>query len=95
MRANLSILGLYQYDSTILNGLINALPKDPDTGADLVKADVLVNNILLECAELEVCYPENPDFAVRREDIGLGRKRMGADPDRFLAQDRAGSRLGI
>lgn len=58
MRANLSILGLYQYDSTILNGLINALPKDPETGDDLIKADVLVNNILLECAELEVCYPE-------------------------------------
>ena len=58
MRANLSILGLYQYDSTIMNGLINALPKDPETGADLVKADVLINNILLECAELEVCYPE-------------------------------------
>lgn len=58
MRANLSILGLYQYDSTIMNGLINALPKDPETGDDLIKADVLVNNILLECAELEVCYPE-------------------------------------
>ena len=58
MRANMSILGLYQYDNTIMDGLIAALPKDPDTGDDLLQADILVNNILLECAELEVCYPE-------------------------------------
>lgn len=58
MRANLSILGLYQYDNTIMDGLINALPKDPETEEDLLQADILVNNILLECAELEVCYPE-------------------------------------
>lgn len=60
MRANLSILGLYNYDNTIMDGLINALPKDPETGDDLLQSSVLVNNILLECAELEVCYPD-PD----------------------------------
>lgn len=58
MRANLSILGLYNHDSTVMDGLISALPKNPDTGADLLDSSVLVNNILLECAELEVCYPE-------------------------------------
>lgn len=58
MRANLSILGLYNFDNTIMDGLIEALPKDPKTGDDLMNASVLVNNILLECAEVEVCYPE-------------------------------------
>lgn len=58
MRANLSILGLYNFDNTIMDGLIAALPKDPKTGDDLMDGSVLVNNILLECAELEICYPE-------------------------------------
>ena len=58
MRANLSILGMYSYDNTILDGLVKALPKDPETGEDLMNPDVLVSNILLECAELEICYPE-------------------------------------
>lgn len=61
MRANLSILGLYNYDNTVLDGLVNALPKDPDTHEDLLDSSLLVNNILLECAELEICYPE-PDI---------------------------------
>lgn len=58
MRANLSILGLYQYDNTIMDGLIEALPKDPDTQEDLLDPSILVNNILLECAEVEACYSE-------------------------------------
>lgn len=58
MRANLSILGLYNFDNTIMDGLIEALPKDPETEEDLLDPSVLVNNILLECAEVEACYPE-------------------------------------
>lgn len=58
MRANLSILGLYNYDNTIFDGLVKALPTDPKTGDALMDSSVLINNILLECAELEICYPE-------------------------------------
>ena len=47
MRATLSILGLLEMDETILNGII--LP----SGLSL---DTLKNNIILECAELEVIY---------------------------------------
>lgn len=50
-RATLSIAGLYSYDSTVFDNL--QLP----TG--VTKADV-VNNILMECAELEIIYPDLP-----------------------------------
>lgn len=46
--ATLSILGLYNYDDTIFDGMI--LPSEIDK-------TTLVDNILLECAELEVIYP--------------------------------------
>lgn len=58
MRANLSILGLYTIDPSIFDGLTEALPTDPESGDALIDSSVLVNNILLECAELEICYPE-------------------------------------
>ena len=61
MRANLSILGLYNIDNSIMDGLIEALPTDPETGDALIDSNILINNILLECAELEICYPE-PDI---------------------------------
>ena len=48
----LSVLGLYTADDTIFDTL--KLP----TGVD---KDILVNNLLAECAELEVLYP-NPNF---------------------------------
>lgn len=44
----LSIMGMYEYDPTIMDGL-----NVPD-GVD--KEDV-INNIMLECAELELIYP--------------------------------------
>lgn len=50
--SNMSILGLYTYDSTIFDNII--LPSEIDK-------DILVNNILMEYAELEVLYP-NPSF---------------------------------
>lgn len=49
--ATLSLLGLYNYDPTILDGL-----QVPD-GVD---RDSLISNLLLETAELEILYPE-PD----------------------------------
>lgn len=44
----LSVLGLYNYDDTLFDNMVipGALDKD-----------VLIKNILLECAELEVIYP--------------------------------------
>lgn len=50
--ATMSILALYQWDNTIFDAMV--LP-------DQINKDTLVNNILDECAELEVLYP-NPDF---------------------------------
>lgn len=55
MRATVSLLGLYQYDTSILNGL--TLPENFESG-DL---DTLKNNLLMETAELELVY-SNPDF---------------------------------
>lgn len=50
-RATMSIAGLYSYDSTVFDNL------QVPTG--VTKADV-VSNILLECAELEIIYPDLP-----------------------------------
>ena len=56
--ATMSILGLYNWDNTLFNGMI--LPASIDR-------DVLVDNILMECGELEILYT-NPDFM--KEAIG-------------------------
>ena len=45
MPATMSLLGLYNWDSTILDGLI--VPSGVDRSA-------LINNLLRECAELEI-----------------------------------------
>lgn len=50
--ATMSILGLYQWDNTIFDAMV--LP-------DQIDKTTLINNILDECAELEVLYT-NPDF---------------------------------
>lgn len=52
MRATLSLLGLYNYDNTVLDGL--TLP-DNFSATDL---ETLKNNILLETAEFEVLYSD-------------------------------------
>lgn len=51
--ATMSILGLYRWDNTILNGL--TLPAGMDKS-------VAINNILTECAELEILYPDPDTF---------------------------------
>lgn len=51
MPATMSLLGLYNWDDSILDGL--SVPDGVDKG-------VLINNLLRECAELEVLYPQ-PD----------------------------------
>lgn len=49
MPATMSLFGLYKWDSTILDGLI--VPADVDR-------TVLINNLLRECVELEILYPQ-------------------------------------
>lgn len=46
--ATLSILGLYNYDNSIFDNLVT--PFDDN--------DNLIQNILMECAELEILYPD-------------------------------------
>lgn len=46
--ATLSILGLYNYDSTIFDNLVTPFEDN----------DNLIQNILIECAELEILYPD-------------------------------------
>lgn len=52
MPATLTLWGLYQWDNTLFDLL---------TVPTVVIKDDLINNILLECSELEVVYPD-PDF---------------------------------
>lgn len=52
MRSTLSVYGLYNFDNTIFDNL--QLPEGLDK-------DTLIENLLLECAEFEVLYP-NPDL---------------------------------
>lgn len=54
MRGTLSILGLYNEDNTIFANM--QLPS-----SDHLDKDILIHNILLDCAELEVLYTD-PDF---------------------------------
>lgn len=49
MPATMSLLGLYNWDNTILDGLL--VPPNVDK-------DTVINNLLRECAELEVIYPQ-------------------------------------
>ena len=50
-KANLSIIGAYNYDSTLFDNL--RLPDDVDR-------ETVVSNILDYCAELELLYPDLP-----------------------------------
>ena len=49
MPATMSLLGLYNWDNTILDGFI--VPPNVDR-------ETVINNLLRECAELEVLYPQ-------------------------------------
>lgn len=59
--AMLSILGLYLYDNTLFDGLqLPTARTDTLTGVttEAVDKNVLVDNLLLQLAELEVIYPD-------------------------------------
>ena len=53
MRATLTIMGMYEWDNTLFDGM--SLP-------DNVPRETMINNILLETAELECIYPSAPFF---------------------------------
>ena len=64
MRDTMSIIGLYSYDPTIFDSVtaISATVTDAD-GVEhtaTIAADKIVDNILSDCAELEVLYTQ-PD----------------------------------
>lgn len=50
--SRISLLGLYTWDNTIFDNFM--IPSSVDR-------DVLINNLLMECAELEILYPDS-DF---------------------------------
>ena len=54
MRGTLSVLGLYNYDESIFDNM--ELPV-----TDHLDKDTLIQNILVECSELEIVYPD-PDI---------------------------------
>lgn len=51
MRAKLSLLAMYNYDSSLLDGL--SLPTNLES-----ERETIIDNLLLETAELEILYPE-------------------------------------
>lgn len=54
MRGTLSVLGLYNHDNTIFANM--QLPE-----SDHLNKDILIHNILMECAEFEILYTD-PEF---------------------------------
>lgn len=52
----LSIMGMYEFDNTLFDGLTAPSYTDEDNNTYTVNKQVLINNILLKCAELEIIY---------------------------------------
>lgn len=50
--ASLSLIGLYNWDDTLFDGM--SLPEDWDNTAK----DILINNLVMDCGELEVLYSD-------------------------------------
>lgn len=63
MKATISILGLYNFDNTLFDNMV--LPRGVDR-------DTVINNMLLELAELEVIYS---NFDVLKMSIGMWSKK--------------------
>ena len=57
LRSTIDLLGLYNYDNTVLATLV--LPSD-ENGEDLIDRDTLTTNLLMETAELELIYGSVP-----------------------------------
>ena len=57
LRGSIDLLGLYNYDNTVLSTLV--LPTDEE-GHDLIDRSTLTDNLLMETAELELIYGSVP-----------------------------------
>lgn len=53
----LSILGVYEYDNTVFDGFDSPTYTDENNVVHTLNRDDVINNILMQCAELEVIYP--------------------------------------
>ena len=65
--AVMSLMGLYNYDATLLDGLIENLPNKNGIPSDYpdsyytdvtIDSDTVVENLLVECAEFEILYAD-------------------------------------
>lgn len=54
----LSIMGMYEYDASVFDGLDLPTYTDEEQVIHTIDKDKLIQNILLNCAELEVVYPD-------------------------------------
>ena len=52
-----SIQGMYEYDPTVFEGFDAPSYTDSNNTVHTLNRDHVINNILLQCAELEVVYP--------------------------------------
>ena len=64
----LSIMGMYEYDNSLFNGLDVPTYTDKNGVVHVVSKTDVINNILLNCAELEVLYP---NFDIMKLAIGV------------------------
>lgn len=55
LRSRLDLIGIYNYDNTVLDLL--ELPEDED-GNELIDRDILKDNLLMDTAEMEILYPD-------------------------------------
>lgn len=53
----LSIQGIYEFDPSVFDGFESPTYTDSDNVTHVLNRDDVINNILLQCAELEVVYP--------------------------------------
>ena len=62
----LSIQGIYEFDPTVFDGFDSPTYTDENNTIHTLNRDDVINNILLQCAELEVIYPspEMMKFAI-------------------------------
>lgn len=67
--AIMSIMGLYYWNNNILSPLLESLP-------DYVNADSLQTELLTQCAELEIIYPDPDTFNTILSAWCNGRKKV-------------------
>ena len=64
----LSIMGMYEYDNSLFDGLDIPTYTDENGTVHVIDKSTVINNICLECAEMEVVYP---DFDTMKLAIGV------------------------